>query len=64
MVFHDWDLRRLLGVEGETESFMADELEEMRYPGTNEGPVALDKLLELVGGQVAAADRDQVEARL
>jgi len=52
MVFHDWDVERLLGLEGETEAFMADELKAMRYPGTEEGPVAISELLDLISGRV------------
>jgi glycerophosphoryl diester phosphodiesterase len=52
MVFHDWDLQRLLGVEGKTASLPASELNAMRYPGTDEGPVTLDELLALIGGKV------------
>jgi glycerophosphoryl diester phosphodiesterase len=52
MVFHDWDLKRLLGVEGETGSIIAKELREIRYPGTAQGPVELWELLALIGGRV------------
>jgi glycerophosphoryl diester phosphodiesterase len=52
MVFHDWDLKRLLGVEGKTESFLASELKSMRYPGTTEELVTLADLLALVAGRV------------
>jgi len=52
MVFHDWDLTRLLGAEGETGSIAASELEAMRYPGTEESPVELAELLALIGGTV------------
>lgn len=52
MVFHDWDLKRLLGAEGETGSIAASELRAMRYPGTEQGPAELAELLALIGGKV------------
>lgn len=52
MVFHDWDLKRLLGTEGATENFTSDELKAMAYPGTEEHPVTLPDLLDLIDGQV------------
>jgi glycerophosphoryl diester phosphodiesterase len=52
MVYHDWDLKRLLEVEGQTESHSASELAGLRYPGTNEAPATLPDLLDLVGGHV------------
>lgn len=52
MVFHDWDVKRLLADKGETESLLARELRAMRYPETEEGPVTLDEFLALIGGKV------------
>jgi glycerophosphoryl diester phosphodiesterase len=52
MVFHDWEVRRLLGGEGETASLTAAELQTMPYPGTDEAPASLAQLLALIGGQV------------
>lgn len=52
MVFHDWDSKRLLGVEGKTESRSAGDLARMPYPGTREAPATLRELLDLVGGHV------------
>jgi len=52
MVFHDWNTKRLLGVEGDTEEFTARDLKAMPYPGTEEHPATLSDLLELVAGQV------------
>ncbi len=52
MVFHDWDLERLVGVRGETSSMTAKELMALRYVGSDEGPVALGDLLDLLQGQV------------
>lgn len=52
MVFHDWDLKRLLGSEAQTESVTADELRAMRYPGTDERPIELIDLLGVVAGKV------------
>lgn len=51
MVFHDWDLMRLLNVEGRTEDRLASELTAMRYPGTEERPATLPELLDLVRGK-------------
>ena len=52
MVFHDWDLKRLLDVEGETERFTTDELKALTYPGSEEHPASLPDLLDLIAGQV------------
>lgn len=52
MVFHDWDLQRLLGRDGRTRAFTASELVDLHYPGTSEGPITLADLLTLVAGRV------------
>ncbi len=52
MVFHDWDLQRLLGTGAQTESVTADDLRAMCYPGTDEVPIALGELLAVVAGEV------------
>lgn len=52
MVFHDWDLKRLLGAGGQTASVTANELRTMRYPGTSEVPLTLLELLDVVAGTV------------
>ena len=52
MVFHDWDLKRLLGVDTPTERLTADQLKAMLYPGSDEGPATLADFLNLVAGQV------------
>jgi len=52
MVFHDWDLKRLLAKEGATESLPANKLKALRYPHANEGPATLQELLALIGGKV------------
>jgi len=52
MVFHDWDLKRLLGVDGQTETRSASDLARLPYPGTSEAPATLRELLDLLGGQV------------
>jgi glycerophosphoryl diester phosphodiesterase len=52
MVFHDWELERLTGGSGQTESFTADELEALQLLGTGQRPVRLAKFLEVVAGQV------------
>ncbi|MBM3594976.1 MAG: glycerophosphodiester phosphodiesterase [Alphaproteobacteria bacterium] len=51
MVFHDWDLKRLIGMEGQTATFTAAELMDLRYPQSGEGPITLPDLLTLVAGQ-------------
>src|SRR3546814_8976744 len=45
MVFHDWELARLTGEEGKTESRTKDELQQLNYIGSNEHPATLAKLL-------------------
>ena len=52
MVFHDWDLKRLLGVDGLAQSYSADDLRSMHYPSTDEAPITLSNLLEIVAGKV------------
>lgn len=52
MVFHDWDVDRLTGQSGETGSFTADELGRMKLQGTEQVPVRLGRLLDLVDGRV------------
>ena len=51
MVFHDWDLKRLIGIEARTESVTAGELRTMRYSGTDEAPATLPDLLDVVAGK-------------
>lgn len=52
MVFHDWDLKRLTGVNEETEMLAKDELKQIRYLDSDETIAALPDLLELVDGRV------------
>ncbi|WP_296721375.1 glycerophosphodiester phosphodiesterase family protein [Erythrobacter sp.] len=52
MVFHDWDLARLTGGEGETGQRIAEELETLRLLGTDQLPMRLVTLLEFVAGRV------------
>lgn len=52
MVFHDWDLKRLLSNDAMTESIGAQQLCSMRYPGTAESPMVLTQLLDAVAGKV------------
>jgi glycerophosphoryl diester phosphodiesterase len=52
MVFHDWELERLTGETGETKASTADELEALRLLGTDQHPIRLERLLELVAGRV------------
>ena len=52
MVFHDWDLKRLIGIEETTNSLTRDALKALRYKDSSEGIATLQELLELIGGQV------------
>lgn len=52
MVFHDWDLERLTGAEGETHGRTAAELQQLHYLGSEERPATLDQLLDAVAGRV------------
>jgi glycerophosphoryl diester phosphodiesterase len=52
VVFHDWDLARLTGEVGATEERTADELEALGLLGTDQHPVRLARLLEVVAGRV------------
>lgn len=52
MVFHDWDLARLTGEEGDTEHRTAEALEALRLLGTDQHPMRLARFLETVAGRV------------
>lgn len=52
MVFHDWELARLMGEAGETDTHTADALEMLHLLGTDQRPVRLARFLEIVAGQV------------
>ena len=52
VVFHDWDVDRLTNAKGPTESWSADQLEELRLLGTDQSPVRLTKFLDCIGGRV------------
>jgi glycerophosphoryl diester phosphodiesterase len=51
MVFHDWDLGRLLGRPDAGESVVAADWRTLRY-ANGEAPITLPELLELVAGKV------------
>ena len=53
MVFHDWELERLTGKEGETEHWTAEALEVLSLLGTDQRPVRLATFLEKVAGRAA-----------
>lgn len=53
MVFHDWELERLTGEEGETEHWIAAALEVLSLLGTDQRPVKLATFLEKVAGRAA-----------
>ena len=52
IVFHDWNLKRLIGEDVATQDLDAQELCRKRFTERDDGPTHLDKLLELVGGRV------------
>lgn len=52
MVFHDWDLSRMFGIDEETEHWVAEELRSLKYRGSDDGPISLEALLALVAGKV------------
>jgi glycerophosphoryl diester phosphodiesterase len=52
IVFHDWELARLTGTAGDTEHWTAEALEALRLLGTDQHPVRLARLLEVVAGRV------------
>lgn len=52
MVFHDWELGRLTGASGKTEDRTADELEALNLLGTDQHPIRLARLLEVIAGRV------------
>ena len=52
VVFHDEELRRMCGVEGEVEEKTLPELQELRLGGTGHGIPLLSSVLEMVKGRV------------
>ncbi|MEM6826312.1 MAG: glycerophosphodiester phosphodiesterase family protein [Pseudomonadota bacterium] len=52
MVFHDWKLDRLTNGTGETEDYLADELEGLSLVGTSQTPLRLQRFLEALEGRV------------
>ncbi|WP_095012145.1 glycerophosphodiester phosphodiesterase family protein [Tsuneonella mangrovi] len=52
MVFHDWELSRLTGADGDTGDLTKEELQGLHYTRSEERPATLAELLELVAGQV------------
>lgn len=51
MVFHDWELERLTGEEGATDSRTAAQLQQLSYLGSDEHPVTLAQFLDLIAGR-------------
>jgi glycerophosphoryl diester phosphodiesterase len=51
MVFHDWDLSRLLARPDACESLTASELKSLRY-ANGDAPITLTELLEQIAGRV------------
>ena len=52
MVFHDWELKRLTGLQRDFGGMTADELSAYRYLESNEHIASLKDLLALIGGRV------------
>lgn len=52
MVFHDWETSRLTGFERDTGDLTEEALSELTYTNSVERPVSLEKLLNLIDGQV------------
>lgn len=52
VVFHDWKLDRLTGTKGETEQWIADDLETLRLLDTDQRPIRLATFLESLAGRV------------
>lgn len=52
MVFHDWELSRLTGTPGLTASLDAEALGKLALLNSDDGPMRLADMLELVGGRV------------
>lgn len=52
MVFHDWDLSRLLGRPETTDALDAAELAALNFGDSGEGPISLATLLAEVAGRV------------
>jgi glycerophosphoryl diester phosphodiesterase len=52
MVFHDWELSRLTGATGLVASRTAAEVEALTLLGTDQHPMRLATLLELIAGRV------------
>lgn len=52
VVFHDFTLKRICGVEGKLRDFTYDELQRLRLCGTNQKIPKLDEALKLIGGRV------------
>jgi len=52
MVFHDWDFARLIGRPDKAAALTAPEWRKLSYLESEEPPIALSDLLEMVGGAV------------
>ncbi len=51
LVFHDYTLQRMTGVEGKVRDFTWEQLQELKLSGSNEGIPLFADLLALVGGK-------------
>ncbi len=52
MVFHDWDLKRLVGAQGQFEDWRSVELREMSLLGTEQSPATLTQFLDEIAARV------------
>ncbi len=52
MVLHDWDLKRLAGLDEQSEYLTKDQLRELKYIDSLEPVATLTELLDLVAGEV------------
>lgn len=52
MVFHDWDLARLAGADGQFADYTAAQLSAKLLRGSDQNPATLIRFLEEVGGRV------------
>ena len=62
VVFHDFTLQRICGVEGKVSDYTFEELREMRLCGTEETIPSFQEVLELVDGKVPLIVELKIEA--
>lgn len=52
IVFHDWELERLTGTQGDLSALEAGAIEAVNLLGTSQKPVRLERFLEAIDGRV------------